>query len=115
MPLSLFVSCEAEYHGSEPHPHKVDTQHLTERQQCVNTRGLWSPVISPHTGILQGCVLPPLLFPLYTNGRVSHQDERSLIKFADDVALIGCLNNHGAEQVSRRLNFKHEEEFRSDY
>lgn len=78
----------------------MDTQHLTERQQCVNTQGLQSPVIDTHTGVPQGCVLSPLLFPLYGNGRVSHQDEGSLIKFADDAALIGRLNNHGAEQVS---------------
>lgn len=64
---------------------------LTERQQYVHVHGGQSSVIS--TGVPQGCVLSPMLFTLYTNDCVSHQDNCTMIKYADDAALIGLLTD----------------------
>ena len=49
----------------------------------------------------QGCVLPPLLYILYTNDCVSQTPECSLIKFADDTALVGFLTGN-------ELNYRQE-------
>ena len=48
-------------------------------------------------GVPQGCILSPLLFIFYTNDCLSHSSNCSLIKYADDVAIVGLLNNNEAD------------------
>ena len=77
---------------------------LTERQQYVHVQGGRSSYISTQTGVPQGCVLAPLLFILYINDLISHQDYCKMIKFADDVALIGLLTD---DETSYRAVIDH--------
>lgn len=43
------------------------------------------------TGSLQGCVLPPLIFVLYTKGWQSICESRFIVTFADDSVIISLL------------------------
>ena len=45
-----------------------------------------------NTGALQGCVISPVLFTLYTNDCVSTHDSYEIIKYADDTAILGKLS-----------------------
>ena len=67
--------------------------------QSVSVNGHVSNVIVTNTGSPQGCVLSPLLYILYTDNCRSRYEDRFLVKFADDSALISLLsgseNDHG--------------------
>ncbi len=60
------------------------TSCLTDRQQLVRLGKFMSNSRSTNTGALQGCVLSPLLFSLYTNDCTSKDPSVKLLKFADD-------------------------------
>lgn len=63
---------------------------------CVN-----SSLFRVHTstGCSQRCVLSPMLFSLFTNEFVLNENTFKLIKYADDMALVGLLqkNNFSSE------------------
>ena len=48
----------------------------------------------------QGCVLPPLLFSLYTNSCTSSHQSVKLLKFADDTTFIWLVSD-GDESAYR--------------
>lgn len=75
---------------------------LTNRTQYVQAKTIHSSTLSTSTGAPQGCVLSPVLFTTYTNDCTAHQPGCSLIKFADDAALVALLTNtehHYREEV----------------
>ena len=49
-------------------------------------------MIGRDIGCPQGCVLPPFLFSIHTDFLRSEQVNVKLLKYVDDMALIGLLN-----------------------
>jgi hypothetical protein len=68
---------------------------LLDRSQyvCIGQSGCVSDSIVINTGTPQGCVLSPTLYTLYTNECRSRSEKNKLIKFADDSALLGLIEN----------------------
>ena len=66
---------------------------LTDRTQRVRVNGVLSDQISTSTGSPQGCVLSPLLFILYTNMCRSSQEDRYILKYADDSVIVSLLKD----------------------
>ena len=52
-----------------------------------------SDEIIVNIGAPLGCFLSPILFSVYTNAISCNNSLLTLIKYADDMALIGCLND----------------------
>jgi len=82
--------------------------YLTGRSQYVRTSSESSKHITLNTGALQGCVLSPVLFVLYTNDLQMNNDDIKIIKYADDTAVVGliladdCINYlDGIEHVNK--------------
>ncbi len=71
---------------------------LSCRTQRVN--GELSDLSVTSTGSLQGCVLSPLLYIMYTNDCRSARKNCHILKFADDAVILSLLNrdesSHGA-------------------
>ncbi|KAK2177919.1 hypothetical protein NP493_571g01019 [Ridgeia piscesae] len=66
---------------------------LLQRSQVVKMNGIVSSTITLNTWTLQGCVLSPLLYSLFTNDCVSHHCSVQLLKFANDTTLVGLVTN----------------------
>jgi len=64
---------------------------LTDRSQRVFVNNRMSGSILTNVGSPQGCVLSPLLFIFYTDDCRSKHNDRFLIKFADDFALLSLM------------------------
>ena len=64
---------------------------LSCRPQRVCVNGSQSEVLTISTGCPQGSVLSPLLFSLFTNEFALNESNFKLIKYADDMALVGLL------------------------
>uniref|UniRef100_A0A3B4FGV2 Reverse transcriptase domain-containing protein n=1 Tax=Pundamilia nyererei TaxID=303518 RepID=A0A3B4FGV2_9CICH len=67
---------------------------LTDRPQSVRVGKQVSPSISLSTGAPQGCVLSTLLYSLYTYDCVATSDTTSIVKFADDTAVVGLISDN---------------------
>ena len=65
---------------------------LTNRQQRVFVNGCLSDIVVTNTGS-QVCVLPPLLYILYTDSYRSSCDGSFLVKFSDDTVLLSLLRS----------------------
>lgn len=66
---------------------------LSDRPQRVCVNGTMSTPLSVSTGVPQGCVISPILFSLYTDAIRCHNAVLDLIKYADDMALVGRLHD----------------------
>lgn len=66
---------------------------LHNRPQRVKVNNIMSDSLTLNTGLPQGCILSPLLFSVYTNGITYNTEHLTLIKYADDMALIARLTD----------------------
>lgn len=73
---------------------------LTGRPQVVRIDNLTSTSLTLSTGGPQSCVLSPLLYSLYTHDCVSTRASNTIVKFADDTAVVGLIS-HGDETAYR--------------
>ena len=64
---------------------------LIKRPQVVKVSTSTSSTRVISTGAPQGCVLSPVLYTIYTNDFRSLHDSVSVIKFADDTAIVGLI------------------------
>lgn len=67
---------------------------LTCRPQKVKINGCISDELCVSTGSLQGCILSPLLFTLYTYDCVASHENNVIIKCADDTTIIGLISSN---------------------
>lgn len=78
---------------------------LGNRPQRVRTNTGFSSYTSLCTGSPQGCILSPFLFTLYTDELRSDTPTSILLKYADDVAIVGLLGDvKGKETELKFLN-----------
>ena len=66
---------------------------LSNRVQRTMVDGVISQPITTNTGTPQGSVLSPLLFSIYTNRITTQLSNITVIKYADDTCIIGCISN----------------------
>ncbi|KAI5614135.1 hypothetical protein C0J50_3856 [Silurus asotus] len=67
---------------------------LTGRPQSVRIGNSISSTTTLGTGAPQGCVLSPLLFTLLTRNCVAMHSSNHIIKFADDMIVVGLISKN---------------------
>ncbi|KAK3537789.1 hypothetical protein QTP70_018943, partial [Hemibagrus guttatus] len=67
---------------------------LTGRPQSVRIGNSTSSTTTMNTGAPQGCVLSPLLFTLLTHDCAAMHSSNHIIKFADDMTVVGLISNN---------------------
>lgn len=65
----------------------------SDRPQAVRVGRQISSSLTLSTGALQGCVLSPLLYSLYTYDCIATSDSTTIVKFADDSVVVGLISN----------------------
>ena len=65
---------------------------LTDRQQFVRINKNQSSVLSCDIGCPQGCVLSPISFSIYTDFIQSEHTNVKILKYVDDMAIVGLLD-----------------------
>uniref|UniRef100_A0A803JBM0 Reverse transcriptase domain-containing protein n=1 Tax=Xenopus tropicalis TaxID=8364 RepID=A0A803JBM0_XENTR len=73
---------------------------LTNRPQVVWIGNITSSTLTLSTGAPQGCVLRPLLYTLFTHNCTATHCSNTIIKFADNATIIGCISD-GDESAYR--------------
>ncbi len=54
-------------------------------------------------GAPQGCVLSPLLYSLYTHDCVATFDSNTIVKFADDTAVVGLITDNNEKAYLKEV------------
>lgn len=65
---------------------------LTDRPQTVRVAGQTSSTLCLSLGAPQGCVLSPLLYPLYSHDCEATRTSNHMVKFADDTVVVGLIS-----------------------
>lgn len=73
---------------------------LSGRRQRVEAGPHISTVLSFSTGFLQGCVLSPLLYTLYTSDCIPVHSSKTFLKFADGTTVVGLFS--GGDESAHR-------------
>ena len=76
---------------------------LRDRPQTVCVNSVKSNELILNTEAPQACVLSPILFSIYTNESMSNTITLTLIKFAEDMALVARLKDE--KSLSSYFNF----------
>ncbi len=74
---------------------------LSDRPQSTRINNIISSPIILHTGSPQGCILSLLLYTLLTHSCRAHYDRILIVKFADNIAVVGLITN-GDESAYRQ-------------
>lgn len=67
---------------------------LTSTPQVVRVGSHASSSLTHNMGAPQGCVLSPLLYSLCMHNCVATFDSNSIVKFANDTAVVGLISNN---------------------
>ena len=67
---------------------------LTGRPQVVRVGNNTSATMILNTGAPQGCVLSPLLYPLFTHDCMARHNSNAIIKFADNTTVVGLITGN---------------------
>ena len=67
--------------------------YLSQRPQYTKIKHVKSNIIYTNTGAPQGCVLSPTLFTLYADDCRSSFSNCTILKYADDTAIVGKIVN----------------------
>ena len=76
---------------------------LTGRPQSVRIGNRTSASIITNIGTPQGCVLSPILYTLFTHDCVASHIDNTILKFADDTAVIGRITGRDEEAYRREV------------
>ena len=77
---------------------------LLDRPQHVVVNGFTSKNMILNTGVPQGCVLSPILFSIYTNNITCNNNmDFSLLKYADDIALVAHIRDVNSLSAYHKL------------
>ncbi|XP_029106248.1 uncharacterized protein LOC114910215 [Scleropages formosus] len=77
---------------------------LTDRPQVVRMGRRVSGELTVSTGSPQGCCLSPKLFTLYTYDCDSTQDDTVVIKYANDMTILGLIKNEDESGYRASVN-----------
>jgi len=76
---------------------------LTNRPQVVRIGNLTSSTLILNTGTLQGCVLSPVPFSLFTHDCLAIHSTKMLVKFADDTTMVGLISDNDETQYREEI------------
>ena len=76
---------------------------LHNRPQKVKVNDFMSDSLVVNTGVPQGCILSPILFSVYTSEMKCNTEHLTLVKYADDMALVARLTN--AQSLNAYINY----------
>ena len=93
-------------------PMKLEAKHsqlhyntqLDIRLSCNQIGSHPSSMLVPNTVAPQGCVLSPLLFTLHTYDCIPRHHENSIVEYADNTTLIGCIKNNDETLYREEIN-----------
>ena len=79
---------------------------LSNRTQRVKIQNEMSDTITINTGSPQGCVLSAPLFIIYTNDCSATKDGVTIVKYADDTAIVGLISQDEVNYRSEVNSFE---------
>ena len=91
--------------------------YMSDRQYTVRYQETYSTMHKTDTAIVQGSILGPILYIIYTNG-LTHQMQKThteIFMFADDIAIVTYHPNLDMAEKIMQKNFNTLQKFSHDY